>query len=711
MNFRHRQLGIALALAIASTATLISGCGGGGDGVSGEDTLSGTALTGAALVGATVTIRNGQGQDCASATSDANGAWSTGVKSCGASPFLIKATGTQDGAPVIFYSAATAEDVNAASTSGKTVNVSQITDLIVKIALKTDDPGTSSSTALADGLTQSKLATASKDALTALVPASVLSDAEIDVTKDIRTMAVVAGSKKQLDKLHDRVTKVETIKVGTVLSFIVIVPNFDAASGASAALGATLDTAAASAKPVPKTGEINGVEVHDVATVATVTDPKELVRGEIMQMVRNWDKVYASDVPATYDVANVFTDSCYLSDGWDRAYGTSRWAEDLAGQRAANRYRVGATRSNLIVDSIGKTTNADGSVTRRAKVRYDVNYLDGTKAIAAENFLVYGNSAPVCTEFGLSVAGTSKEGWRFVGEGRRVAANVDPRSMLFVHRSIVDNSSKGANSRQNRLQFNIFDYRGLGIAYVIVKGPALPASGVKMLMPVTLRDAPELQGKTFNYLNGKTSDQPKMCFYRDVANVVQRDAAQADCLANGGSRSYWLLSDSDIAALPADAVYTIALYNDDGWKTVNGQSGKTPVYTYTDTLPQKPFTTAELAESAFPILTGDSLATLAAFKGTSATISLALTPTTPPSGAKPMAYTGVFAYSEEHPSTAGYWPSRYQDSQAYPAATATSVNSVIPGKLSGADTVGYAEVQVVTGDRNGRTVRTDYFWD
>ena len=175
MNFRHRQLGVALALAVASTATLLSGCGGGGDGVAGEDTLSGTALTGAALVGANITVKNGQSQDCASATSDSVGAWSTGVKSCGAGPFLIKATGTQDGGPVTFYSAATAEDVNAAGTSGKTVNVSQITDLIVKIALKTDDPGTSSSAALADGLTQSKLASASKNALTTLVPASVLS--------------------------------------------------------------------------------------------------------------------------------------------------------------------------------------------------------------------------------------------------------------------------------------------------------------------------------------------------------------------------------------------------------------------------------------------------------------------------------------------------------------------------------------------------------
>ena len=370
----------------------------------------------------------------------------------------------------------------------------------------------------------------------------------------------------------------------------------------------------------------------------------------------------------------------------------------------------GATRSNLIVDSITKTTNADGSVTRRADIRWDVNFADGTKGLGYRNHLVYGNSAPVCTEFGLTVAGTSKAGWRFVGEGRRVAANINPRNMLFVQRSIVDNSSKGANFRQNRLQFNIFDLRGLGITYAIVKGSALPESGVKMLMPLTLRDAPELQGKTGNYLNHKTTDGAKMCIYRNVANAVRADAAQADCVANGGNRTYWVLSDSDIAALPADAVYTIALYNDDGWKTVNGQSGKTPLYTYNDTLPQKPFTTAELAESAFPSLMGDSIATLAAFKGTSATISFALMPTTSPSGAKPMAYTGVFAYSEEHPTSAGYWPSRYQVSQAYPAATATSVNSVIPGKLSAADTVGYANVTVVSGDRNGRSVRTVYEW-
>ncbi len=55
---------------------------------------------------------------------------------------------------------------------------------------------------------------------------------------------------------------------------------------------------------------------------------------------------------------------------------------------------------------------------------------------------------------------------------------------------------------------------------------------------------------------------------------------------------------------------------------MNGQAGRTLVYTYTDTLPEKPFTTAELTESAFPRLTGDSLGTLSAFKGAGATVSL-----------------------------------------------------------------------------------------
>src|SRR5690606_5967088 len=47
-----------------------------------------------------------------------------------------------------------------------------------------------------------------------------------------------------------------------------------------------------------------------------------------------------------------------------------------------------------------------------------------------------------------------------------------------------------------------------------------------------------------------------------------------------------------------NGVYTIKVYNDDGWKTVNGQAGKTPIATYTTKLNRLPASAVALAAGA-----------------------------------------------------------------------------------------------------------------
>ena len=81
----------------------------------------------------------------------------------------------------------------------------------------------------------------------------------------------------------------------------------------------------------------------------------------------------------------------------------------------------------------------------------------------------------------------------------------------------------------------------------------------------------------------------------------------ADCTANGAASNTWSASGSDPTAVDTtfagygfqtNGVYTIKVYNDDGWKTVNGQSGKMPIATYTTKLNRLPASAAALAEGA-----------------------------------------------------------------------------------------------------------------
>lgn len=122
-NFRK----LALASAIASTFTLLTGCGGGGGG-GGSSTpasstiLSGTAAGGAAVIG-TVLITDSKGVS-KGATIEANGHYSVDVSGM-TGPFVLKAAGTVGNTSVTYYSAATTADL------GGTVNVTPFTDLMV----------------------------------------------------------------------------------------------------------------------------------------------------------------------------------------------------------------------------------------------------------------------------------------------------------------------------------------------------------------------------------------------------------------------------------------------------------------------------------------------------------------------------------------------------------------------------------------------------
>jgi Bacterial Ig domain len=700
----------------------LSGCGGGGSITAVPNTLNGTALTGAAMANATVTVKDSTGKVCITSTTNAQGAWSGSLANCGAAPYLIKAVGTDSaGAPVTYFSAATASDVNTAGTTTKTVNVSQLTDVIVKVLLKTDTPDSVPAATITSSVTPANLQTTSQNTLAALVPPNVLGTLG---TGDIRTMTVVAGSGTGLDGLHDKVPVIEvTVSAGT-LNVVATVTNVNA-NGATAVTATTVPTAAAPTAPLvpPPAGTvINNVSVTTPTAVASLT-PEELVKGEVTQMLRDWDKVYAAGVPAISEGARAqsFTDACYLDDGHDKPLLLSRWADATDTIREGNKYRTGATRSNLNVLSTTFVTNADGTKTRTATVKYDVNYADGTVSKQGENKLIFGNSASLCAANSLT-GGENKPSWRFAGNGRQVETNANPVNVMYKKVSLADGSRVTTNGvavgdyRQNRLEFGIYDYRSKGYTYAVIKGQGLPASGIKLLMPFTLRTAAELQGKSSAYTNSGVMDNARICSYKPTATTTAWDANLADCQQYGGGSNYWSFNDAGLAALTVGTLYTFNVYKGDGWKTVNGHANVTPDLTYTDALPAVPYNAAQLNESGFGDMggVGSTLSEVATMfrgvGGNASTSPINVDVTRLPAGANAMARRSMWAYSNGRVNSTDAYASLRQINRVYPNNTDASVAVPIPGKLAAMSAVSYAEVGFSSTDRNGRSINTIYFF-
>jgi hypothetical protein len=125
MKFR-KHTGLALGLGIAAAVGLVA-CGGSdsvdapaGPGTEAAITIGGTAVKGAALSGATVSIKCATGS--ASATSDADGRYS--ISMTGASlPCVLKVTGTEGS---IFHSLV----AGTSSTGTYVANISPLTELL-----------------------------------------------------------------------------------------------------------------------------------------------------------------------------------------------------------------------------------------------------------------------------------------------------------------------------------------------------------------------------------------------------------------------------------------------------------------------------------------------------------------------------------------------------------------------------------------------------
>jgi hypothetical protein len=223
-------------------------------------------------------------------------------------------------------------------------------------------------------------------------------------------------------------------------------------------------------------------------------------------------------------------------------------------------------------------------------------------------------------------------------------------------------------------------------------GPAGTVGGVavqfsmKLLSPRIARSAPELMGKSGNFVNWLDDDAFRSCRISGSSVPV---ASIADCagLGTGASDWGWTTSTPNASAdqgfanqgWAAGGVYRFDVYNDDGWKAINGQNGRTPIATYFATLERLPYTFAEMTNRYPRInLGGLSPAQLAsnASSATPAPISLSWTlATTMADGYKHHLFQ-VWEFNQGRKvgnANNAFNPALRSLARAYPGTTATSM--------------------------------------
>ncbi len=318
------------------------------------------------------------------------------------------------------------------------------------------------------------------------------------------------------------------------------------------------------------------------------------------------DALWANAVPNTGTMRYTYADSCYLADGATKDYLVGNWDANLQSSLAQYAFRVGEKRVNIQVLALRDKTNPDSSAREEVDVQFDTQYMDGSVSYADQFTLITGSSA------GSVGCGnpTNSASWRNYGNRQLVQTVVRARNERDEAYSI----STGAPisplvTYRKDIQFYVTDPLG-NATYVIVSGPGPTATvngvtvpfSLKLISPRLLRSAPELVGKNNNYLNWLDDDPFGRCLSSAAGVPV---ASIADCAGQGAGGSNWGRTTSTPNAnndavfqgqgWVAGAAYRFDVYNDDGWKTINGQAGKTPIASYMAVLRNLPYTFVEMA--------------------------------------------------------------------------------------------------------------------
>lgn len=493
------------------------------------------------------------------------------------------------------------------------------------------------------------------------------------------------------------------------------VANFDAASGIVT-------------MPAVKVGAVTYIDVtlrhrgNYVFELVGATELPAATLAAVNALIEQSRQQFATATPASGSARYAYFDSCYRSNGVTRQWLVDDYDANLALRRARDAFVVGFTPGTAQVTAVRQRSNADGSTRQEIDVEYDQHYADGTYMRQATT-MISGSSAgtPGCTTPQVATA------MRYYGNQQLVGTAVRARNMRFERYALANGAALSpAIQYARRINWSVTDPMG-NATYVVVTGPGpngnvngsdVPFS-LKFLSPRLLREAPELQGKPGNFLNWREDDSFRYCRVSDSGLPV---VGRADCAGLGATSNEWgwttslpnAAADSGFAAQGwvSGGVYRFDVYNDDGWKTVNGHSTRTPIATYYDTLEVLPYAFVDMAGSGtssdrFPRLSfGGSTPTLVASNATSATpapMSVSWTAPVLPQGSRPIALWGGWEFHQGpragNPS-GGFNPAYRTINFSFPGSLAlTAAGWPVTPKVSGQASKTYTEFALQYVDR------------
>ena len=432
----------------------------------------------------------------------------------------------------------------------------------------------------------------------------------------------------------------------------------------------------------------------------------------VQQYYDTVQKVTATGLPAKGEDRYSFFDSCVLHNGRNKAAFISSWD----GSAPGNAYTVGRTFSNIQIVAERKTTNADGSARHEVDVTVDTKYTDGTSVIGGSETLIAGSSSGTA-DCASPQTGTEM---RYFGNRHKVSVDLISRNRVDVYRQLADGSTPSRSFRLRReVAFTISDPAKVATYAIASWGPASTPYSMKLISPRIAREAPEMQDALGS---GNYTDTNNFRQCKTSAANLELNAAKGDCTsttigiqnettgANATAIDAAARATADTnfekLALGTGAEVTFAIYADDGWKTVNGQAGKTPIATYKVKVKNTSYPFAQLEVSAYPQFSSidPKEPTIAAeFKAAGGTATVALQAPKPPAGAAPTVLTGLSSFRQgpKSTSTSGRYAIR-GGRNATVATGATTASIPFDGKPADASATSYGEFTMTYGDRNGR---------
>ena len=468
-------------------------------------------------------------------------------------------------------------------------------------------------------------------------------------------------------------------------------------------------------------------------TLQTATALPAATLSELKSFLDSLDALWASAVPASGELRNSLTDGCYLHDGRTKAWLVAYTNANLAESQQRDRYQIGRRNSNVQVLALRNLVNADGSARREIDAQYDIEFADGTTVFNNKQTLISGSSSGTV---GCATPQTALS-LRFLGNQQQIAVAVRGRNTRDERYAIAAGAAalNPAVQYRREIRFQLSDPMA-NANYVIVtgSGPTGSVAGavvpfsLKMVSPFLMRAAPELAGKSGNYVNFKDDDGFRYCAVGGTAVPV---AGAADCAALGTTSDSWGVTSAtanDAAdqtftnqGWVAGGVYRFDVYKDDGWKTVNGHANKTPVATYYTTLGDLPFTFVEMAGSGATPASNDKFARLS-FGALSAAgvrdnfisatpsamnVSWSLQPA--PTGARKLGLQLTWHYFQGakvgNPGTT-FWPAVRSIDFSYPGSAGTAQSWPVVGKPVDMQNKTYTEFVLFYSDRNARIVQS-----